>query len=168
MDLLEQRYVDLIDRNGARIRRICRSWSRHHDVADLEAEVFLQLWRSLPSFEGRANIDTWAYRVTLNVAMRFSRKERSRAEQQAPERDMEPSVPAKSQQQLEQREQRRALSRAVASLNEADKSMIALWLEEVPYEQIAEITGLSENHVGVRVHRIKKRLAQLMEAEARS
>ncbi|MEM9408443.1 MAG: sigma-70 family RNA polymerase sigma factor [Acidobacteriota bacterium] len=165
MDPLEQRYVDLIDRNGPRIRRLCRSWARRGNEGDLEAEVFLQLWRALPSFEGRSNIDTWAYRVTLNVVLSQTRKERLR---QGTESDTEvellPGRPAADS--LEASERRSALHAALAELEDADRTLLSLWLEELPYAQIAEITGLTTTHVGVRIHRLKKRLTDRLRATA--
>jgi len=69
-EALYSRFSSLLERNGGRIARISRSWARSpEEAADLEAEVHLQLWRSLPSFEGRSAEDSWVYRVTLNTAL---------------------------------------------------------------------------------------------------
>lgn len=160
---LEQRFVQLIERTGPRIRRVCRSWAGAVDADDLEAEVFLQLWRSLPTFAGDSSVDTWAYRVTVNTAMAVNRRERLGAQSRDQNASVDTlAVPSGAQATLEQAERRGALHRAVAKLSDPDQSMMALWFEELPYSQIAEVMGLSENHIGVRIHRIKQKLSVLM------
>jgi RNA polymerase sigma-70 factor (ECF subfamily) len=165
---LETRYLDLIARNQGRIDRLCRAWSRTPtDRDDLRSEVLLQLWRSLPSFDGKASEDTWLYRVALNVAMLSVRRERSRRERvETWERTAAPPPPETAPpEQLERRERVERLMQAVAALAPGDRALVTLVLEDIPRARIAEIIGITENHVGVRVHRLKQKLARLM-AEA--
>jgi RNA polymerase sigma-70 factor, ECF subfamily len=170
-DELEPRYLDLIERNRGRIGRLCRAWSRTRaDAEDLRSEIYFQLWRALPSFDERAGEDTWLYRVALNVAFQFgrhARRDRDRLERL--EREPSPQVQEPpSTARLEERERLDRLARAVAALPPADRALVALWLEELPYETIARITGLTATHVGVRLHRIKKKLAEQLGEEERA
>ena len=162
---LEQRFLDLMDRNHARIVRICKAWSRNPaDFEDLRSEVLLQLWRSLPSFDGRASEDTWLFRVALNVAMLFGRREggrRSRLDQFR-QRAPAPAPAPDPSEGFENRERLERLMSAITSLDPGDRALIALQLENLSYAQIAEVTGLGESHVGVRLHRIRKRLTEAM------
>jgi len=162
---LERRFLELIERNEARIFRVCRAWARHPaDFEDLRSEVLLQLWRSLPSFDGRSAEDTWLFRVALNVAMLFRRRERGRRERldlfrrRAPEHDAAPDPSAR----VDRRDRLDRLTAAIAGLDPTDRAMVTLQLEDLSYAQIAEVTGLGESHVGVRLHRIRKKLAQAM------
>ena len=160
---LEPRFLDLIERNQGRIGRLCRAWSRTDaDFEDLRSEVHLQLWRSLPGFDARAAEDTWLYRVALNTAMLFGRSERSRKQRiesfaQEPQRSSAPAV----HERLEDRERVKCLTRAIGGLDPADRALVTLQLEGLPYRKIAKVTGLSESHVGVRLHRLKKQLVRL-------
>jgi RNA polymerase sigma-70 factor (ECF subfamily) len=167
---LEERYLDLIDHNRGRLARLCRAWTRTApDFEDLRSEILLQLWRSLPSFDGRASENTWLYQVALNVAFQFGRtaqRQRRRLERLEREPKTE-SREADQPARLEADERIERLTRALATLAPGDRALITLALEELSYAQIAEVTGLSESHVGVKLHRIKKHLAQrLVEEEA--
>ncbi len=165
---LELRYLDLVERNQGRLGRLCRAWSRTRaDFDDLRSEVLYQLWRSLPSFDGRAGEDTWLYRVALNVVFQFGRQARRRRDhlerlEREPSPDQHEPPPSAG---LEQQERLDRLARAVADLPPADRALVALWLEELPYAQIAEVTGLTESHVGVRLHRITKTLTARLTKE---
>ena len=167
---LEPRYLELIERNRGRIGRLCRAWTRTGaDFEDLRSEILLQLWRSLPSFDGRASENTWLYRVALNVAFQFGRQARRRRDRQI-RLEREPLSQAHEPlptERLETQERLDRLARAVADLPPADRALVTLWLEELPYSQISEVTGLSESHVGVRLHRIRKRLAEELNGKER-
>lgn len=162
---LEQRFVDLMERNHARIIRVCKAWSRNPaDFEDLRSEVLLHLWRSLPSFDGRSSEDTWLFRVALNVAMLFGRRERSRRNRLELFRQRAPTpTPMRDPiERLEERERLERLTSAIARLDAGDRALVILQLEGLSYAQIAEVTGLGESHVGVRLHRIRKKLGEAM------
>lgn len=166
----ESHYLELVRRNRDRISRICRSWTRtREDFQDLRSEVFLALWRSLPSFDGRSSQDSWLYRVTLNTALFHARTRRRRGGPEVGfDEASEPSAAPDVASRLEESERWRLLRTALDRLGGVDRSLITLWLEELSYRQIAEVTGLSENHVGVALHRARKKLAQLITKEEAS
>lgn len=168
---LEQRYLDLVERNRGRIDRLCRSWSRSEvDREDLRSEVLFQLWRSLPGFSGRSSEDTWLFRVVVNVAMLHGRKRSRRPEYPADSTRFEQEqAPELSQgERLEQSERIERLRRAVSRLQPADRALVTLLLEELAHREIAEVLGIEANAVGVRIHRVKKKLArELADEECR-
>ena len=162
---LERRFLNLIESNRARIARICRAWARRRDdFEDLHSEILLQLWRSLPSFDGRAGEDTWLFRVALNTAMLFGRRERGRRNRLDLFRQSAPASvgDADPRERLEDRDRIERLSAAIAGLEPGDRALVTLQLEDLSYAQIADVTGLGESHVGVRLHRIRKKLAEAL------
>ena len=164
--LLEERFLDLLERNRARISRLCGAFSRNQpELEDLRSEVALQLWRSLPSFDGRSREDTWLYRVTLNCALLHSRR-RGRHPVAVPITEIaEPRALGElPDAELERHEASRRLREAVHRLAPADRGLLTLHLEQLPYREIAQVLGISENLVGVKLHRIRKRLAGIMTA----
>jgi RNA polymerase sigma-70 factor (ECF subfamily) len=170
-DEREERFLGLLRRNRRRIERICRSWTDGGaERDDLRSEIHFQLWRSLPSFDGRAGEDTWLFRVALNTALLHARRRGRRRDEAAPDGALDaasaarPAAEPAAHRRLEERERRRRLGAAVRALPPVDRTLVSLWLEELTYRQIAEVTGLSENHVGVRLHRARKRLAAELDA----
>jgi len=165
----ETRFLRLIDANRQKILKICRvyAWSQP-DRDDLYQETLFQLWRALPNLREEAHADTWLYRIALNTAISFVRKDASRRTrlvsgidqslhdipETQPHRD--PTAEEKSAQ----------LSSAIAQLNETEKAIITLFLEDLTYEQMAAVLGVTENNLGVMLHRAKKKLSSLMKEAA--
>jgi RNA polymerase sigma-70 factor (ECF subfamily) len=166
----ERRFLDLVERNRGRVERLCRTYARSPaDLDDLRSEVWLQLWRSLPSFDGQASEDTWLYRVALNTVLLHGRREgvrRRAAEALGREPSRSPvSVPAVGAERVDRRRRLERLHEALRRLDPADRALVTLYLEELPYRQIAEITGLTESNVGVRLHRIRERLRRWLDPD---
>lgn len=166
----EQRFLDLVERNRGRVERLCRAFARSPtDLDDLRSEIWLQLWRALPSFDGRASEDTWLYRVGLNTVMLHGRREGlHRRASEAFEREpwwMTATTPAAGTERMERQRRLERLHRALRRLDPADRALVALYLEELPYRRIAEVTGLSESNVGVRLHRIRERLKRWLDED---
>ncbi|MBP9912574.1 MAG: RNA polymerase sigma factor [Opitutaceae bacterium] len=134
------------------------------DQADLQQELMLQLWISLPRFAGQAKASTWIYRVCLNTALTWRRGTSRREARIEAGADLgvhggEVASPA---EHAGDREVLEKLYAAIHALPEADRALVLLALDEQTYREIAEITGLSENHVGVALTRARKRLTALM------
>jgi len=156
---LETIFLTTVDANKDRMFRICRSYSFDADDAkDLFQEVVLNLWKSLPSFKQHSNINTWVYRVTINVCLRakqFSDKKQKHFVR------LESVNFENTEDVIAQNENEKLflkLSECIKKLEGTDKSIILLHLEELPYKEIAHIFGLSENHVAVKIKRIKSKL----------
>lgn len=154
----EEIFLEALDAYKDRLYRVCKAYaSTENDAQDLFQDVVLQVWKALPGFKGQAALSTWMYRIALNVCLQATYKAANKAKHVRLEgiyletvQHEEPNVA------LEQKHQ--ALHHCIQHLNDSDRSVIVLFLEDLPYKEIAIITGLSENHVAVKVKRIKAKL----------
>jgi len=125
---------------------------------DLFQEIVLQLWKSYPSFRGESKFSSWMYRVALNVAIQDFRKEKKRKFLFLESFEFEePSSPPKNEYKDERIE---ALYRAISNLDKIEKAIMMLYLDEVANEEIADIVGISQNYVRVKMTRIRTKLAK--------
>lgn len=126
---------------------------------DLFQEIVLQLWRSFPSFRGEAKITTWMYRIALNTAISGFRKQTRLVKTE----DLQEVHMNISDSWADDREEDfQKLQWAVRQLPEIERAMIMMALEEVPYDEIAETIGITQNNVRVRMNRIREKLRKLM------
>lgn len=134
------------------------------DQADLQQELRLQLWVSLQHYTGQAKASTWIYRVCLNTAMTWRRGAARREARIEVGVDLERQgdTAASPAQQADEREMLEQLYAAIHALPETGRALILLALDGQSYREIAEITGLTENHVGVALLRVRQRLAAHM------
>lgn len=165
----EDTYLRLVEENRGRLRRLSRVYADGPEAErDLYQEMQLQIWRSLPSFEGRSSPDTWLYRVALNTALQRRRsRERHRDATLDPQNPLQNRGFEKPDERLETRRKRERLYEAVDRLGEGERAVALLYLEEKSYREMAEILGISENYVGVKLHRIRKKLSKLVKEEDR-
>jgi RNA polymerase sigma-70 factor (ECF subfamily) len=128
------------------------------DRKDNFQEVVYQLWKSFPSLKDKSKIGSWIYAVAINVSISVIRKESNHVfTELIPE-----IVHTNEIDKMEQDMDFRVLLEAIQRLNDIDKSIMLLYLEEYSYEQIAEITGISRSNVGVRINRAKKQLKTIL------
>lgn len=126
---------------------------------DLFQEIVLQLWRSFPTFRGEAKITTWMYRIALNTAISGLRKQgRSIKTEDIHERHFNFADDHDDVQE----ENFQKLQWAIRQLSEIERAMIMMALDEVPYEEIAETIGITQNNVRVRMNRIREKIRKLM------
>ncbi|MGH8217441.1 MAG: RNA polymerase sigma factor [Steroidobacteraceae bacterium] len=155
---LEQRFRELLKADYGRLRRIARSYASERDREDLLQEILLQLWRALPSFEGRANRSTWVYRIALNTALGALRKRYAQPATQTMSHDrLLPLAPVSAGDPVDADE---LLENFLAVLEPLDRAVLMLSLDDLQYTDIAGVTGLSVNAVGIRLNRIKHRFNQ--------
>jgi RNA polymerase sigma-70 factor (ECF subfamily) len=147
----EEIFASLLAASQRRLQAIARAYARGEAQRDLLQEILLQLWRSLDRFEGRSSLDTWAYRVALNTAIVWRRRARAEPRQNRPAAAADEAAATAGP-----REELVILDEFVSGLGPADRALFVLYLEDVTYRQIAEVTGLSESHVGVKLHRLKR------------
>jgi RNA polymerase sigma-70 factor (ECF subfamily) len=151
---MEKEFVKLIHDNQRIVYKVCRIYRDHkEDQEDLFQEVVYQLWKSYPSFKGESKISSWIYRITLNTALAIYRNPKPAVDyfEEFPEK-IHPSTENKVSENAER------LFWALRKLNDPEKALISLYLEDFTYQEIAEIVGISENNVGVRLNRIKTKL----------
>jgi len=165
---VEGEFVALVNANRQRILRICRvyAWSPP-DEEDLYQEVLFQIWRALPNLKSATHANTWLYRVALNTGVSFVRKQSVAGRRATPVEHTEIKAMVEHRQEPAPAHNPKIdlLYEAIAQLDKVEKAMITLFLEDLSYEEIAEVLGLSASHVGVMLHRAKKKLSVLMKEE---
>jgi RNA polymerase sigma-70 factor (ECF subfamily) len=151
-DVRESRFQEIVDRSRTRFARIARAYAPGADAQDLYQEILLQIWKSLDRFEGRSQPDTWAYRVALNTAITWRRRESTRpaltVEEGTPLADCPGGAGA--------RDPLRILDEFLASLTKTDRALLLLYLEDLSYREMADVLGISEGYVGVKLNRLKQ------------
>ena len=160
-------FREWFERHQGLIYKISRAYaSTSEDMQDLLQEIMLQLWHSIPSFREQAKESTWIYRVALNTAMGWSRTERKHSRTRRRVLLMAvPSTPPDPGEDLEKEERLAKVYEVVRSLSPADASVVLLFLDGLSYEDMAEVLGITVSNVGVKLHRAKKRIAQLLGEE---
>jgi RNA polymerase sigma-70 factor (ECF subfamily) len=152
----KEKFISIIKDNKKLIYKICNSYCKNQgNRKDLEQEILVQLWNSFKKFDGRVKISTWIYRVSLNTAISFYRDDRRHNYIKVP---IDASILSLSnnEQILELDGKILMLHRFIQQLNEMDKALILLYLDENKYKDIAEILGISETNVATKINRIKK------------
>jgi RNA polymerase sigma-70 factor, ECF subfamily len=158
-------FADWLSAHGASVMKVARAYTlTSEECQDLAQEILLQAWQSLPKFEGRASAATWFYRVALQTAMNWQRKDRPRRSRQQPLMEVQALAPqgADSAEQAQQRETVERLYHAIHKLPKTDAALVLLYLDELSYREMADVLGISENNVGVKLNRAKKALSALM------
>jgi len=166
---LETRFQRWLEEHRGIVVKVARSFTASSaDAADLQQELLLQLWLSLPAYAGQAKPSTWIYRVCLNTALSWRRGTTRRERRIEPGADAAQvaSPAATPAEHAGDREVLESLYAAIHALPDFDRALVLLLLDGQAYREIAEITGLTENHVGVALTRARKRLAVLLKGVA--
>jgi RNA polymerase sigma-70 factor (ECF subfamily) len=132
------------------------------DQDDLFQDVLLQVWSSIPAFRGEAKETTWIYRVAFNTALAWRRGERRRRERHETflKLDASPRAQPSPVDSLPEQEIVERLYAAIRQLPKVDGSLALMHLDGLSYQEMAEVLGISENYVGVKLNRIRKQLAE--------
>ena len=153
----ESAFLQQIDQHQGIIHKICRLYrDSPEDREDLFQEIVFQLWKTKHTFQGKAKFSSWMYKVALSTAIATFRKKK-------PAIIYTPQLPDLPQAE-EEDQQRQQLFAALKQLDDADKALMALYLDDLSYEEIAEITGISENYVGVKLTRIRNRIVKILQS----
>jgi RNA polymerase sigma-70 factor (ECF subfamily) len=158
-------FMNWLDAHGASVVKVARAYTlTSEECQDLAQEILLQSWQSLPKFEQRSSAATWFYRVALQTALNWQRKDKPRRTTQLPLMDVHviPAEGLDSADQAEQRETVEQLYRAIHQLPKTDTALVLLYLDDLSYREMAEVLGISESNVGVKLNRAKKALSELM------
>ena len=154
----EQIFYQILKDNENRIYRICRIYAVSPiEPQDLFQEVVIQIWKSFSTFKGKSDISTWIYKIALNVCNR-SKMQFDRSNNKTAQLESIAFLPSEATPDKSEQIKYRALRECISLLKESDKSIVILSLEELPYKKIAIITGLTENHIAVKMKRIRRSL----------
>lgn len=149
----EQQFSQMVRQNRSTIYTVCYMFSTDAaEVADMFQEVLIRLWKGFASFSGRSDVKTWIYRVALNTCITIDRKKK-RGKKAVLEMDVDyfNSKEVKS-------EQAQMLHSRITRLQPLDRAIILLWLEDISYDEIADIIGITPKNVSVRLYRIRQQL----------
>lgn len=153
----ETRFVQIVKEQKQAIYTVCYLFSKDkEEVNDLFQETLVNLWNGFDKFRGDSNVSTWVWRVALNTCISTERKKQSRGE----------TVPLTLDIDLYSDEDAKTLQvqmlhRRIGKLGLIDRAIILLWLEDMSYEEIGAIVGISAQNVGVKLFRIKEQLKQM-------
>jgi len=161
----EHRFLELVNENRNRILKVCRVYSWNpSDQEDLYQEILFQIWRALPGLKDNAYANTWLYRIAINTSISFTRKRAARGGRalQLNHAKLTRHIEARQTHDGQPGDNLAKLFEAIAQLDAVERALITLFLEDLSYEQIADVLGVSANNVGVMLHRAKKKLSALM------
>lgn len=159
MESLEIDFARIVRKHKGTIYTVCYMFSKDEDeVADLFQDILMNLWKGFERFRGESSIRTWLYRVSLNTCISADRKKRRNGE----------SVPLDMNIDLfddsaEEMKQIRMLQDRISRLRPFDRAIVLLWLENLSYDEIGAIVGISSKNVSVRLFRIKEQLRKMSE-----
>src|SRR6478609_189583 len=156
---LENTFLAALEQNQQKLLRVCSVYAEDaDDKKDLFQESLINIWQSMPSFEEKSSLSTWMFRITLNVCLRLqSKQEKNRSRFRKLDSITIESI-RDEETNHEEQERLVKLTSCIKKLNDADKAVTTLYLEELSYKEISDITGLTENNVAVKIKRIKMKL----------
>ncbi len=156
MELNESQFAQIIRENKGTIYTVCYMFSKDkEEVDDLFQEALIKLWQGLESFSGKSDLKTWIYKVTLNSCISIDRKKRIRKTQPLME-----GIDLFDKNDADNR-QTDMLHARIQRLQPFDRAIVLLWLENMSYQEIAQIVGIEVKNVSVRLYRIKEQLKQM-------
>jgi len=158
---LEHKFVKQLEENQNIVHKICRLYTNDKDSHnDLFQEITIQLWKAFPKFRGDSKFSTWMYRVALNTAITLYRKSKRRVQTQ----DFEGVSFKISSEAYDDtvEEQLKLMYTAVKTLNDIDKALVFLYLEDKNYREISDTLGISEVNARVKMNRIKNKLRDIL------
>ncbi len=158
---IEYNFVKQLEANQNIVHKICRLYTNDQDAHDdLFQEITIQLWRAFPKFRGDSKFSTWMYRVSLNTAITLYRK----SKRQISTQDFETiSFKIKSEEYDDTTEQQlKLMYDAVKKLNDIDKALVFLYLEDKSYKEISLNLGISEVNARVKMNRAKDKLRKIL------
>lgn len=159
----EERFKLLIDENSERIMRICRYYNPNpEDRKDMYQEILVNVWKSLDTFRGDSKISTWVYRIAINTSLSFTGKAFRQMKLMVDKDVQNMGLLVDDELQLKQQYENdlETLQAQLNQLSVIEKAMISLMLEGLSMREIAEIIGLTEPNIRVKIHRIKEKLRE--------
>jgi RNA polymerase sigma-70 factor (ECF subfamily) len=153
----EAGFLRLLDTYGGALRRLSAAYLQSvGDQQDLFQEIAAAIWSALPGFRGDASERTWVYRIAHNVAYSYAKKRRRQCQSELqmdalPDHNLAPEDP-----------RRPVLLEAVQQLDSLDRQVVLLYLEGLSAREIEQVTGMSANSIGVRLSRLRRRLASMV------
>jgi RNA polymerase sigma-70 factor (ECF subfamily) len=159
----QQEFTNLYNEYGPGIRKLCLGYTGDAVLAqDLLQETFIAVWNNMQKFRADAKWSTWIYRIAVNTCLTYLRKKIATLV------DIDNTQAAMLPDDINTKEQEvQLLYKCISQLQETERVIITLVLEDKPYDEIAAITGITEANLRVKIYRIKKQLTQIYNSHAR-
>ncbi|CAL2076554.1 RNA polymerase sigma factor [Tenacibaculum sp. 190524A05c] len=158
---LEDKFLNDFESNQNIVHKICRIYTTNsNDHNDLFQEITIQVWKNYSKFRGDAKFSTWMYRVALNTAISLYRKSTKSVKTQDIS-DIAFKIKSVDYDDTEER-QLKSLYKAIQNLNDIDKALVFLYLEDKSYRDISETLGISEVNARVKMNRAKDKLKKIL------
>ena len=157
MNEMELEFAQIVKEHKGTIYTVCYMFSKDEaEVSDLFQDILVNLWKGFPKFRGESSAGTWIYRVSLNTCISAERKKKRKAE----------TIPLTMDINLfedsdEDTKQVRMLRERIGRLGPFDRAIVLLWLENLSYDEIGAIVGISAKNVSVRLVRIREQLKKM-------
>ena len=156
MTTIERQFAQIVAEHKSTIYTVCYMFSKDADeVSDLFQEVLVNLWKGFEGFEHRSDIKTWIYRVALNTCISLDRKKRRSSTVRL---TMDINL---FEDRDDDTRQIDLLHKRISKLQPFDRAIVLLWLENLSYEEIGQIVGITAKNVSVRLFRIREQLKQM-------
>lgn len=156
MNNQESQFTQIVREHRSTIYSVCYMFSKDQDeVDDLFQEVLIKLWQGFDKFEGRSSLRTWVYKVSLNTCISIDRKKKSR-----PSATILEGVDLFDDNDNDNK-QLGMLHQRISQLQPFDRAIVLLWLENMSYDEIGAIVGITPKNVSVRLYRIKEQLKKM-------
>ena len=156
----ESEFIALLEAHQAILHKVCRMYARTEDARrDLFQDIAAQMWRAWPNFRRDSKVSTWMYRIALNVAISGLRKPVLPTQTLTDEQHRLPATDS------EISESAARLYAALDGLNRVEKSFALLLLDDYSYEEMSQITGLTTDHLRVKMFRIREKLRTILQQQ---
>jgi RNA polymerase sigma factor (sigma-70 family) len=160
---IQERFQGLVEEHKKILYKVCQSYCRNPgDRDDLAQEIIVQLWRSFHVFDERLRFSTWMYRIALNVAISFYRREKVRVRHVIPGSEHLLEAVGETAGRSEEVQ---VLYQWIAELDPFNKALVILYLDGNSYQEIADILGISETNVATKISRLKQAMRQKNEVQ---
>ena len=154
----EALFKEIFKSNSKKIYHLCYGYTGDDDAAnDLMQETFMKVWQNLEKFRNQAMISTWIYRIAVNTCLSWLRVKKRHPKDELTDTIIE----TKGEELSEKNEQVALLYKCISQLEETERIIISMVLDEIPYSEIAVISGVSEGNLRVKIHRIKNKLTEI-------
>jgi len=158
---LEHSFIEQMRKHQNIVHKVCRLYTNNQDAHnDLFQEITIQLWKAYPKFRGDSKFSTWMYRVGLNTAITLYRKSKRRIKTEAFDA-LQYKIKSTEYDDTEE-QQLKLLYDAVHQLNDIEKALVFLYLEDKDYREISTTLGISEVNARVKMNRVKKKLRTIL------
>ena len=151
-------FTDLYNKHAPQVLRMCMAYTDSEAQAqDFLQETFIKVWQHLETYRGDAKISTWIYRIAVNTCLSHIRS----AKNKMPAALQENFDKADDLSGITKEQHIQQLYKAIHQLQETDRLIISMVLEEIPYDEIANTVNITEGNLRVKIHRIKQELTKI-------